>query len=101
VIHQYLDTATEEQGTTMKALSGAPPSECPSETERTVSSDRLCEGCDTTLVGRRPQARFCSDACRTAERRPRLTTRLLDLLTAIEQAVAALRCELEGRRDAP
>ena len=85
----------------MKARADAPPSESPSETERTVSSGRLCEGCDTPLVGRRPQARFCSDACRTAERRHRLTTRFLELLTAIEQAVAALRRELEGRHDAP
>ena len=86
---------------TMKVLSDAPPPESASETERSVSSDRLCEGCGIPLDGRRPQARFCSDSCRTAASRHMQTTHLLDLLTAIEQAVAALRLELEGRHDAP
>jgi predicted nucleic acid-binding Zn ribbon protein len=82
-------------------LSDAPPAESASQTEHTVSSDRLCEGCGIPLVGRRPQARFCSDSCRTAVGRHRHTTRLLALLTAIERAVAALRLELEGGHDAP
>jgi ferredoxin len=85
----------------MTTLSDALPSESPSETERTVSNDRLCEGCGVPLVRRRPQARFCSDSCRTAVGRHRHTTHLLDLLTAIEMSVAALRSELEGRHDAP
>jgi hypothetical protein len=84
----------------MKAVSDA-PSESLSETERTVSSDRLCEGCGTLLVGRRPHARFCSDTCRTLVGRQRRAAHLLDLLTTIEQAVAALRSELEGHHDAP
>jgi hypothetical protein len=34
------------------------------ETERRLSEDRSCAGCGTSLQGRRPQAKFCSDRCR-------------------------------------
>ena len=38
------------------------------EPERRLSGDE-CEGCGTSLAGRRPQARFCTDACRVRTRR--------------------------------
>ena len=40
-----------------------------SETERRLSGGRLCAGCGTSLEGRRPQAKFCTDACRARTKR--------------------------------
>ena len=39
------------------------------EPERRLSRDAQCEGCGASLAGRRPQARFCTDACRVRARR--------------------------------
>jgi hypothetical protein len=78
---------------------GAPiPSPAPEsspETERTVPADRLCEGCNAPLVDRRPQARHCSDRCRTRAHRDRQFGRVVELLDAIAGAVARLRTELD------
>lgn len=38
------------------------------ESDRT-GSDRVCERCGASLAGRRPDARYCSDACRNGARR--------------------------------
>ena len=39
------------------------------EPERRLSGEPLCQGCGVSLVARRPQARFCTDACRVRTRR--------------------------------
>jgi predicted nucleic acid-binding Zn ribbon protein len=67
-----------------------------SETERTVSSERVCEGCGTALIARRPQARFCSDSCRTDRHRHVRSERLTALLTSLQNIVAELKRELGG-----
>lgn len=36
-----------------------------------MSAERTCDYCDTPLGGRRPDARFCSPACRRAAARRR------------------------------
>jgi hypothetical protein len=79
----------------MKIRDGRPPFDLFTETERTVSQGRLCATCGVTLTDRRPQARFCSDACRMRFRRQKQATRLNELLTTIEKSTAALRGELE------
>ena len=54
------------------------------ETERGLSGEPQCEGCGKSLQGRRPQARFCTDACCVRTRRE---ARLREWLR--------LRCELD------
>ncbi len=36
-----------------------------------MSAERTCERCETPLPGRRPEARYCSPACRRAAARSR------------------------------
>ena len=64
------------------------------ETERTVSSGRLCAGCGVALINRRPQARFCSGPCRARHHRSQhdeaLKAALQRILTAVIDAVALL-----------
>jgi len=72
-----------------------PLSDSPSETERTVPTDRLCASCDRALNDRRPQARHCSDRCRMKARRQSKAVRRERLLLQIEAAVAALREDLQ------
>jgi hypothetical protein len=50
------------------------------ENERPAAVDRLCDGCGTSLAGRRRQARYCSDRCRSQARRD-------DLRHAVEAAL--------------
>lgn len=69
-----------------------------SETERTISQDRLCRGCGASLVDRRPQARFCSARCRTQARRDRQSDRVAELLDTLTEAVARLCRELDPAR---
>ena len=64
------------------------------ETERTVSRHHVCDGCGSSLAGKRPQARFCSDECRSAARRLARNTRLDSLLTTIEECLTELRREV-------
>jgi hypothetical protein len=78
----------------MTTPSDAPPLESPSQTERTVSEDRLCDDCGTLLTGRRRQAHFCSDRCRTRHGRRIQATRVKDLLVELERIVAALKVEI-------
>ena len=66
----------------------------PSGTERTVSNGRLCANCATLIEGRRPQARFCSDRCRTAAHRREREERLRCRLEALEVAAGSLQAEL-------
>jgi predicted nucleic acid-binding Zn ribbon protein len=61
---------------------------------RTVSSERLCLVCGRSLTDHRPQARFCSDACRARGRRQTKTGQRLALLDTIGAAVERLRQEL-------
>jgi predicted nucleic acid-binding Zn ribbon protein len=61
------------------------------ETERTLSSHRQCNGCGADLTGRRRAARFCSAKCRTAHHRKRRDGQLADIITALEDAIAALK----------
>lgn len=62
---------------------------------RSASMGLLCEGCGEPLTGKK--ARWCSDACRMTRRREAQAARVSDYLTTIENAVAALRVELDGR----
>jgi hypothetical protein len=64
------------------------------ETERTVYTGRLCAGCSTELTGRRRQARFCSDDCRTKQRRGERAGRIAALVEALEQTLATLKAEM-------
>ena len=61
---------------------------------RTTASAGHCERCRRPLTGRKQ--RYCSDGCRMAVRRETQATRIGELLTTIEESVAALRGELEG-----
>jgi predicted nucleic acid-binding Zn ribbon protein len=82
-------------------ISEAQPSAGPDrtpETERPVSEGRVCEGCGTSLSGRRPQARFCSDRCRSQARRDSRSHRLTELVIRLDETVAALARELETLR---
>jgi predicted nucleic acid-binding Zn ribbon protein len=64
------------------------------ESRRSASKALFCERCQAPLTGKKD--RWCSDACRMADRRQRQAARLRDLITIIETSVAALRSELEG-----
>ena len=66
------------------------------QTERTLSRPRLCR-CGVNLTGRRPQARFCSAKCRTADCRNGRVHQLTKVVEALEQALAALKT-LGGER---
>ena len=68
------------------------------ETERPVSEGRVCEGCGKSLTGRRPQARFCSDRCRSRVKRDARSNRLAELANRLDETVVALRRELETLR---
>jgi len=76
----------------------SPAGEVPARTERTLSSGRLCANCVASLAGRRPQARFCSDRCRSEHRRQLRTTRLQSLVASLEKTVTALKDAI-GARD--
>lgn len=65
-----------------------------SETERTLATGRMCTGCGVPLTGRRPQARYCSDRCRTRGGREAHRRRIAGLLDTITDAADALRREL-------
>ena len=71
-----------------------------SETERTVSTARVCGSCGTTLTGRRRQAQFCSDGCRMRGRRASKTSRRRALLRRLKEAVAEIELELTGDEEA-
>ena len=64
------------------------------ETERTLSEGRLCAFCGTSIGRRRPQARFCSDACRTHWGRQENDRRVARLLATMIRTVHDLRREL-------
>jgi len=85
--------SSESQGSDIGA-DPSPETNRLSETERTVSIARLCASCDIPLTGRRRQAQFCSDRCRTQHRRRRRATRLAELVASVEQAVTALKTEI-------
>jgi predicted nucleic acid-binding Zn ribbon protein len=60
------------------------------QNERTASAGRLCATCATSLNGRRPQARFCSDRCRTQHRREGIRQTVHEALLQAEAALRAL-----------
>ena len=64
------------------------------ETEHAVSGTHLCGCCGKKMTGRRPQARYCSDVCRTRANRRDHERRIAGFLDAIAQAVEGLRREL-------
>ena len=67
------------------------------ETERAVSSDRFCDGCGKPLTGRRPQARFCANRCRTYHGRRARSMAVVALVTRLEDTLAELKRELGGQ----
>jgi hypothetical protein len=69
-------------------------SDRPSETERTVSGVPQCKACLTTLMGRRSHARYCSDACRTGDRRSRRAHSIAEQVRTLERSLANLKAEL-------
>ena len=64
----------------------------PSECRTPASVGRFCECCGGQLKGRKK--RFCSDRCRMRARRTDHFIRIASLVTAMENAVAALKDEL-------
>jgi hypothetical protein len=64
------------------------------ETERTVCEPRLCGFCGREMNGRRRQASFCSDICRTRAARRQRSQRLRDRFGAVAAALDELRREL-------
>jgi hypothetical protein len=77
---------TLQESLTMALLS--PSDKGSPETERRLSEGRSCAGCATSLQGRRPQAKFCSDRCRVRfARRSRLET-LRDLRSRLDSSIA-------------
>jgi len=72
-------------------------SDTPSETERTLPSDRLCEGCGSSLTDRRPHARYCSARCRTQARRDAQNQRIGAHLDTLAKVVDELLAELGVR----
>src|SRR5262249_49091709 len=73
------------------------------ETERAVSTDRLCEGCGADLTSRRRQARYCSPNCRACHSRKRREERIQELISVTEdslsvtsESLAALKREIGG-----
>ena len=65
-----------------------PVNKSSSETNRRLSESRSCAGCTTSLQGRRPQAKFCSDRCRVRfARRSRLGA-LKDLRSRLDSSIA-------------
>ena len=86
---------------TKNAVIPFPTSDSGPETERTLSSDRLCEGCGDSLTDRRPHARYCSDRCRTQAGRDAQRQRIAIHLDALTKALSDLRGELGLDRTAP
>jgi hypothetical protein len=79
---------------TKNAVIPFPTSDSGPETERTLSSDRLCEGCDSLLTNRRPHARYCSARCRTQAGRYARRRRVAAHLDTLTKGVNDLRAEL-------
>ena len=71
-----------------------PTSRPAAETERTAGATVLCAICGTPMKGRRPQARFCSDACRARGGRRERDLRVAALMDGIDRVVHDLRKEL-------
>jgi hypothetical protein len=69
------------------------------ETERTVSERRLCASCGAELTGRRRQAQYCSDRCRTTARRRTRSVHLKELLAELERAVADIKVAIGDGND--
>ncbi|CAN5678069.1 hypothetical protein BH18ACT15_BH18ACT15_14290 [soil metagenome] len=68
-----------------------------------MSAERTCDYCDTPLGGRRPDARFCSPACRRAAARRREARRAPLAAVPVEKpyedtARRAHACEAALRR---
>jgi len=76
-------------------------SEVRPETERTVLMGRLCGNCGESIDDRRPQARYCSDRCRTAAHRVERERRLMTLLRGLTLTTGDLRAELTPTAPAP
>jgi hypothetical protein len=64
------------------------------ETERTPASALLCALCGTPMRSRRPQAKFCSDVCRTRAGRLEHDRRVGVMLDTLARTVESLRAEL-------
>jgi endogenous inhibitor of DNA gyrase (YacG/DUF329 family) len=81
---------------------GYPTGNSPLETRTTASDSHPepshCRRCGDLVLGRRRNG-YCSDKCRMRDHRRWQAERLHNHLTTIEQAVQALREELEGHHE--
>ena len=78
-----------------------PPTDHLTERRRRIASNGLCTGCGQSLVGRRPQAVWCSDRCRlqtTRMARAREDGQVIDAIAAALTRAAALVGQLQARR---
>ena len=57
------------------------------ETERRLSEARSCAGCGTSLEGRRPQAKYCSDRCRVRTAREARVREWLDIRKRLDRLI--------------
>ena len=60
---------------------------------RSASNGRLCEQCVRELTGRKE--RFCSDRCRMRRHRAKQAAHRGNLISTLEQTVAAVKDDLE------
>ena len=81
--HPIRDPALETRTTAPDGHSGVDP----------------CRRCGEPVRGRRRNG-WCSDRCRMRDYRERRAARVNDLITTVEQSVAALRVELEDHHEA-
>jgi len=76
-------------------MTTAVPPDVRLEAERTAADGHPCAFCGTQLRGgRRPEAKFCTDACRARSRRQAQRDRVARLLDTITQATIDLRREV-------
>jgi hypothetical protein len=75
-----------------EGANATPLEELLSESRRSASTALLCQGCGEALTGKK--RRWCSDACRMADRRDENQRRRLELLDSISASVEQLRREV-------
>jgi hypothetical protein len=75
-------------------MTTTPTPDVPAESERSAATPRRCGLCGKSIEDLRPQARYCSDACRARGGRQDRDRRVANLLDTIIRAADDLRREL-------